>query len=78
MGKLASKAIELPHHKHIPVAQGFETGGQTRPIIATAGRAIFIDVVLFDADGAQGIVLQVEGLRAIGFVDTGISEQHVS
>ncbi|WP_437436884.1 hypothetical protein, partial [Salmonella enterica] len=37
-----------------------------------------IDIVPFDTCGAQGVVLQVERLRAIGFGDAGISDQHVS
>ncbi|EST75408.1 hypothetical protein ECA727_20912, partial [Escherichia coli ECA-727] len=36
------------------------------------------DIVPFDTCGAQGVVLQVERLRAIGFGDAGISDQHVS
>ncbi|WP_434087412.1 hypothetical protein, partial [Escherichia coli] len=47
-------------------------------IITTAGSKIIIDIVPFDTCGAQGVVLQVERLRAIGFGDAGISDQHVS
>ena len=51
--------------------------------ILTAKSAIYlgnvgIDIVPFDTCGAQGVVLQVERLRAIGFGDAGISDQHVS
>ncbi|WP_446725352.1 hypothetical protein, partial [Mixta calida] len=49
-----------------------------RAIITTAGSKIIIDIVPFDTCGAQGVVLQVERLRAIGFGDAGISDQHVS
>jgi len=78
VGKRPPEAIELPDHQHIAVAQGFQAGDQTRPIITAAGSAILIDVALFDTDGAQVVVLQVEGLGAIGFGNASVSDQHVS
>ncbi|WP_434087432.1 hypothetical protein, partial [Escherichia coli] len=44
----------------------------------TICNSAIIDIVPFDTCGAQGVVLQVERLRAIGFGDAGISDQHVS
>ncbi|MGU6491168.1 hypothetical protein ACV2CD_23725, partial [Salmonella enterica subsp. enterica serovar Typhimurium] len=48
------------------------------PTICNSASKIIIDIVPFDTCGAQGVVLQVERLRAIGFGDAGISDQHVS
>lgn len=57
MGKRPPEAIELPDHEHIAVAQGFQAGSQTGAIVAASSGAIFIDIVLLDADGEQDVVL---------------------
>ena len=57
--------VEFPDDQGVPVAQGFEVGGQLGPIILLPGGLVFVEGIPVDADSRKNIPLKVRRLGAI-------------
>jgi len=55
--------IKFPDDQHLAGAKRAQTSLEAGSIIAAAGGAVLINLVLWNARGAQGVELEVEGLR---------------
>ena len=75
MPKIAPEPIELPHHERVALAQRLQAGGEAWPLVLRAGCRVAVDVPLGDAGGEQGVALQVEHLRAVGFRDAHVADE---
>ena len=65
--RVRPQPIEFPDNQYVAGAKRAQTGLETGPIIAAPGSAVLVNLVLSNASGAQGVELEVEGLRTVGF-----------
>ena len=59
VAEVAAEAVEFPDGEGIALPEGFETGGESGPVITFSRGGILIEVSGLDAGGDQGILLEV-------------------
>ena len=75
VAEIASEPIELPHHERVAFAKRLQARGEAWPLVLRSGSRVAVDVPLGDAGGDQGVALQVEHLRAVGFRDAHVADE---
>ena len=78
VGAGAAEAIELPDDEHVASPERAHAAVEPRVVVASAGRAVVVNVDRVDARGLQCVALQVQRLGAVRLSDAGVADQHVS
>ena len=76
VSETATKAIELPDHQYIALAERLQARLKVGPVVALAGGFVLIDALGRDSRANEGVVLEVSHLTTIGLGHSGISDQH--
>ena len=76
--QIPAEPVRLPHNQPIALPQRLQAGGEPGAVVGAPRRVVLVELGGIDTGGEQGVALQGDGLRAVGFGHPHVADQQAS